>query len=74
MSKHVKLTSDKGPMAQRIADRLKNSGEGAGPDVTVTKGSGPTRTHTNIHHGAGQRGPMHGPPDDGPLPPKGSGR
>lgn len=43
----VKLSGK--PQDQRIADRLKNSGAGANPDLTVTKGEGPTRTHTNIH-------------------------
>jgi hypothetical protein len=37
-------------MTQRIADRLKNSGEGAMPDEHIVRGSGPTRTHTNVHH------------------------
>jgi hypothetical protein len=36
-------------MTQRIADRLKNSGEGAMPDEHTVHGSGPTRTHTNLH-------------------------
>jgi hypothetical protein len=48
----VKLTSDKGYMAKRINDRLRNSGEGAKPDVTVQKGNSPLRTFTNIHHSA----------------------
>jgi hypothetical protein len=52
----IKLTSDKGSMDKRINDRLRNSGEGARPDVTVQKGTGPTRTHTNIHHGSSQGG------------------
>jgi hypothetical protein len=44
----TKLT---GPsMEERIANKLKNSGEGANPDVSVQKGEGPLRTHTNIHH------------------------
>jgi hypothetical protein len=43
----------KGPsMQERIANRLKNSGEGAMPDQTASHGSGPTRTHTNLHHSA----------------------
>jgi hypothetical protein len=37
-------------MSQRIADRLRNSGEGAMPDEHTVHGSGPTRTHTNVHH------------------------
>ena len=43
----IRLT---GPsMEQRIASRLRNSG-GNDADVSVTHGSGPTRTITNIHH------------------------
>ena len=38
----------------RIANRLRNSGEGIGADHVIQKGSGPTRTITNIHHSAGQ--------------------
>lgn len=52
MAQDIKLTSDKGTMQQRIADRLRNSGTGAKPDETVVHGTGPTRTHTNIHHSA----------------------
>jgi hypothetical protein len=33
-----------------VTARLRNSGAGAMPNVTVQKGEGPTRTHTNIHH------------------------
>jgi hypothetical protein len=40
-------------MADRVDKRLRNSGAGANPDVTVQKGSGPTRTHSNIHFAAG---------------------
>jgi hypothetical protein len=36
-------------MEQRIADRLKNSGDAANADHSVVHGTGPTRTHTNIH-------------------------
>jgi len=39
-------------MAERINNRLRNSGEGANPDLTVTRGSSPNRTHTNLHHSA----------------------
>jgi hypothetical protein len=56
MAHSIKLTSDKGSMADRINARLNNSGAGANPDETVTKGSGPTRTVTNIHHGSTQHG------------------
>jgi hypothetical protein len=44
-------------MEQRIADRLKNSGDTANADVSVVHGTGPTRTHTNIHH---SRNPQYG--------------
>jgi len=37
-------------MEQRVADRLKNSGDTAHADVSVVHGAGPTRAHTNIHH------------------------
>src|SRR5262249_11777847 len=37
-------------MDQRVADRLKNSGDTAHADHSVVHGTGPTRTHTNIHH------------------------
>jgi hypothetical protein len=36
-------------MEQRIADRLKNSGDPRA-DHHAVQGTGPTRTHTNIHH------------------------
>jgi hypothetical protein len=39
-------------MAERIARRLDNSGAGANPDQTASHGSGPTRTHTNLHQSA----------------------
>ena len=39
-------------MQERIANRLKNSGEGAMPDQTASHGTEPTRTHTNLHHSA----------------------
>jgi hypothetical protein len=48
----VKLTSGEGSMQQRIDKRLRNSGEGASPDVTVQKGNSPLRTFTNLHHSA----------------------
>ena len=50
----VKLSGK--PLAQRIADRMKNSGADANPDLSVKTGEGPTRTHTNIHHS----GHVHG--------------
>ena len=48
MPDNIKLT---GPsMEQRIANRLKNSGEGAMPDVSVKKGESPQRVFHNIHY------------------------
>ena len=64
-------------MEQRVADRLKNSGDTAHADVSVVHGTGPTRTHTNIHHSRvhtqgetnkgepGIDGRMRGPADQG---------
>jgi hypothetical protein len=45
----------------RIANRLRNSGGEA--DHSVVHGTGPTRTHTNIHH-SGSAG-RHGSPNKG---------
>jgi hypothetical protein len=42
-------------MAERIADRLKNSGDAAHADVSVVHGTGPTRTHTNLHYSRQQQ-------------------
>jgi hypothetical protein len=56
MLDNVKLS---GPsMQDRIHNRLRNSGEGKDvkPDVSVQKGTGPTRTHTNLHFSAGVHG------------------
>ena len=48
MACEVKLT---GPsMEQRIANRLKNSGDVKHADHSVVHGTGPTRAATNIHH------------------------
>jgi hypothetical protein len=44
----VKLTGK--PLDQRIADRLRNSGDTAHADHSVVHGTGPTRAHTNIHY------------------------
>jgi hypothetical protein len=38
-----------GTAEARVASRLRNSGEGANPDVSVQKGSSPSRTFTNLH-------------------------
>jgi hypothetical protein len=54
-------------MEQRINNRLKPSaGAGAG-DVQVTKGTGPTRTVTTIHHCAGARQHGDGNPGEGDI-------
>jgi hypothetical protein len=39
-------------MAERVAKRLRNSGDVKHADVSTTHGTGPTRTHTQIHHSA----------------------
>lgn len=49
MKGEVKLATNK-TMAQRVQDRLDNSGSGANPHVSIKTGDGPTRTHTNIHY------------------------
>jgi len=51
MAVEVKYTQ-KGTPEERIAKRLRNSGEGTDhrPDHTAVHGTGPTRTHTNIHN------------------------
>jgi hypothetical protein len=46
----------------RIANRLRNSG-GEEADHVVQKGSGPTRTFTNIHNPGSAR--QHGGPNKG---------
>jgi hypothetical protein len=56
----VKLTGKS--MEQRIADRLKNSGDAQHADVVVQKGDGPTRCYTNIHN---TRDTDYGPPNKG---------
>jgi hypothetical protein len=42
-------------MEQRVADRLKNSGDAAHADHSVVHGTGPVRTHTNIHNTRNQQ-------------------
>jgi hypothetical protein len=41
-------------MEQRIADSLKNSGDVAHADHHAAHGTGPERTHTNIHNSRNQ--------------------
>jgi hypothetical protein len=42
-------------MEQRIADRLKPSGDAAHADHHAVHGTGPTRAHTFIHHSRNQQ-------------------
>ena len=46
----------------RIANRLRNSGDTENADHVVQKGSGPTRTFTNIDNSRQHR---YGPPHEG---------
>ncbi len=51
--------------AERIADRLKNSGGDLPADVKTKTGDGPQRVFHNVHHAAGQnktKAPMGGKP------------
>ena len=50
----------------RIANRLRNSG-GEEADHIVQKGSGPTRTFTNIHHPGSARQQGEGHPGEGDI-------
>jgi hypothetical protein len=63
MSHDVKLTSGKGDMAKRIADRLRPSNDHGTADHHHVAGSGPTRTSTTIHHGGDVK--AHGPLGEG---------
>jgi hypothetical protein len=56
----TKLNPQHGSMAERIANRLRNSGDVHHADVVATHGTGPTRTNTNIHHSRQQK---YGPGD-----------
>ncbi len=51
MSNDVKLTSGKGTMEQRIANRLRPSNDHSTAAHAAVHGSGPTRTVTTVHHG-----------------------
>jgi hypothetical protein len=42
----------------RIASRLKNSGEGSGATHSVTHGTGPVKTTTNIHPSGSKGSPF----------------
>jgi hypothetical protein len=47
-------------MEERIADRLRNSGD-PHADIVTKHGEGPTRAFTNIHHSANHTRPLHSP-------------
>jgi hypothetical protein len=49
---------------QRIANRLKTSGDVKHADVSTSHGTGPTRTNTHIFHAANHV-PVRGVPDFG---------
>jgi hypothetical protein len=49
-------------MEQRIADRLKTSGDSAHSDHHAVHGTGPTRAHTHIHNSRNQQ---YGNPNEG---------
>jgi hypothetical protein len=50
----------------RIANRLRNSGDTANVDHVIQKGTGPTRTFTNIDHSRQHtHGPVH--PGEGDI-------
>jgi hypothetical protein len=66
MSDNVKLTSGKGDMAKRIADRLRPSNEHSTADHHAVQGSGPTRASHTVHVSGSQR-------SHGPLSPDGEG-
>jgi hypothetical protein len=48
----------------RIANRLRNSG-GEGADHHAVHGTGPTRTHSNIHNSGSAK--RHGSPNEGEV-------
>ena len=57
MSAEVKY---RGPSPEeRIAARLRNSGDHAHADVVTHQGEGPTRVNHNIHHCGSQGGSTH---------------
>jgi hypothetical protein len=63
MPDKVHLTTNKGSMSQRIADRLRPSNERTTATHSIQTGQGPTRTSHTVHHGGSQRqhGGMPGP-------------
>ena len=55
---HIKTSPDHpSSMAERVAKRLRNSGDVKHADVTVQKGSSPNRTFTNIHNSGNHAAP-----------------
>lgn len=49
----------------RIANRMRNSGEGSGASSHVVHGTGPTRSHTNLHSTGNVK--AHGELGDGDM-------
>jgi hypothetical protein len=58
----TKYKSASGP-DEIIAKRLRNSGDTKNADHSVVHGTGPTRTHTNIHLSGSAK--QHGQPNKG---------
>jgi hypothetical protein len=50
----------------RIANRLRNSGEGSKPNVHTQHGTGPQRAHHNIHHSGHYVDPSTAARESGP--------
>ena len=68
---HYKPNHNGNTPQERLAARLKNSGEGSCANETVKHGEGAQRTFHNLHR-SGQRGPMSnhgGEGGKGPLDP-----
>lgn len=68
MAQEVKYNANHhagGTADARIASRLRNSGDTKNADTSVVHGTGPTRTHTNVHlsGSAKQHGRAEGGPD-----------
>jgi hypothetical protein len=51
----------------RLASRLKNSGDEKHADVHAVHGTGPTRTHSNIFHSGNARQQGAGNPGEGSI-------
>jgi hypothetical protein len=51
----------------RVANRLRNSGDTANADHHAVHGTGPTRTHTNIHSSGSAKQSGAGHPGEGSI-------